>query len=244
MTSSIYLLVSSCDQICVALHLHLNDLLLSLHPVHTRLKSEAISCTDFTEYSSKSWSQAQAQIKLLVPVKSLILEHLALLRTREVLRFIQFFSSFVRQKKILFSVSLWQQKGPRPAQMTWKSNSFLFQTLLKALSGKRGIIGREVQALKAHVRSCALCSAIATSCGWSYKVLLVHKIFRAEHLCADGSVWRRESLLKTCTVPPENILKFLLLPALIPVIHCLFRVLFLAVMGSFGMIQHLTVICG
>lgn len=87
-------------------------------------------------------------------------------------------------------------------------------------------------------------SAIAISCDCSYKVLRVYKVFRAQSLSADGSVWKRESLLKTCTVPPENILKFLLLPVLIPVIHYLFRVLFLAVLGSFGVIQHLTVICG
>lgn len=75
-------------------------------------------------------------------------------------------------------------------------------------------------------------------------MLFVHKVSRAQCLSADGSGWRKESLLETCTVPPENILKFLLLPALIPVIHCLSRVLFLAVMGSFRMIQHLTVILG
>lgn len=48
MTSS-YLLVSSYDQICVALRLHLYDSLLSLHPMHTKLRSRAISCTGFTK---------------------------------------------------------------------------------------------------------------------------------------------------------------------------------------------------
>lgn len=47
--STVILLVPSGDQIRVPLHFHLNDSLSSLHPLHTKLKREAINCTDFTE---------------------------------------------------------------------------------------------------------------------------------------------------------------------------------------------------
>ena len=52
--------------------------------------------------------------------------------------------------------------------------------------------------------------------------------------------------MKNCTVPQENILKVLLLLALIPVIHPVVQNTFPypPVTGSFGTIQHLTVFCG
>lgn len=98
MTSSIYLLVSSYDQICVALHLHLYDSLLSFHPVHTKLKIGAISYTDFTKIvqglclkpvsspkvlpvpmakplQSGKWPYVGLE-KALIAVKSLIPEHI------------------------------------------------------------------------------------------------------------------------------------------------------------------------
>lgn len=114
--------------------------------------------------------------------------------------------------------------------MTWKSNSFIFQVPLKALSGKRGDYWESL----GIAGSCQILrSVVATSCDCSCKVFLVHKVSRAQCLSADDSVWRRESLLKTCTVPPENTSKFLLLPALIPVVHCseFFSSLLWAVLG-------------
>lgn len=65
-------------------------------------------------------------------------------------------------------------------------------------------------------------------------------------MCGDGSVQRRQLLVKNCTVPRENILKVLLLLALIPVIYPAVQNTFPypTVTGSFRKIQHLAVPCG
>lgn len=148
-----------------------------------------------------------------------------------------------KAEKNLFSVSLWQQKGPRPAKMTWKSNFFLFQGPLKALSGKRGDYWEKSLGIEGL---CQILCSVLFHCHLLWLVL--QSVTCSQNFQGWTSVcwWHclEESLLKTCTVPSENILKFLLLPALIPVIHCLSRVLLLAVMGSFGMMQHLAAIRG
>lgn len=80
----------------------------------------------------------------------------------------------------------------------------------------------------------------------SHKVSFVHRIFVAEYLCGNGSVQRRQLLVKNCTVPQENVLKVLLPLDLIPVIYPAVQNTFPCptVTGSLGKFPHLTVPCG
>lgn len=112
----------------------------------------------------------------LVAAISLIPEHIWLYWGPEGFSGSFRFPHTLEGRKILLSVSLWQQKGPRLAKKTWETNSSLF--LLPKTPFWKGVWLLEGKFMhlynclfKAHVRSCALCSAIATHGGCSYSFI-------------------------------------------------------------------------